>query len=197
MSRAPRAVRRAVMQVHALHVQMDMSRLVALRLAQSATRAASPAERTRGLARRVPADTTSPAAHARPASLTAGASRASRAVRAARLQPAALVLFSATSWGWCWAPLLTSLWVCLHGSSCHAYPYLPAGCVAWWQSAPEAVSRTLPPLHAEPCLQALTMHLIYCPHLSESSCCRHTIPRLTARPRMAGLRDIQAQLEVS
>ncbi|ESU45212.1 Variant-specific surface protein, partial [Giardia duodenalis] len=44
------------------------------------------------------------------------------------------------------ASLLTSLCVPLHCCSCHTYRQPPAGCVTWWQSAPEAVTRTpLPP----------------------------------------------------
>ncbi|ESU43470.1 Variant-specific surface protein, partial [Giardia duodenalis] len=35
-----------------------------------------------------------------------------------------------------WPHLLTYLWVCLHCCSCHTYRQPPAGCAAWWQSAP-------------------------------------------------------------
>ena len=100
-SRAPRAARRAAMQTHVLTMRMDMSRLAALRLAQSATRAASPAKPKPLSARRAPADTTRLAqllALVHLVSPTTEASRASRAVRAARLQPAALAPSSATSW---------------------------------------------------------------------------------------------------
>ena len=96
-----RAARRAAMQIHALTMQMDMSRLAALRLAQRATRAASPAKPVPLNARRAPADTTrlpQEMVSARPVSLAAGVSRASAAVRAAQLHRPARASSSTTSW---------------------------------------------------------------------------------------------------
>ena len=173
-SRAPRAARCAVLPMHALTVRMDMSSLTTH--AQSATRAASPAKPKPLSARRAPADTTRlrQEAHAHPASLTAEASLASRTVRAARLQPAALVLFSATSWGMAAGPLSSRphAYVCTAARVTRiAIPLLGAshgGRVPFG-----AVSRAPLPLHAKPCrptCRGLTVHLDCCPRLSGCSC---------------------------
>ena len=58
----------------------------------------------------------------------------------------------------CWSSLLMCLWACLHCCSCHKYRQPPIGCVTWWQSSPEAVSRAPLPLHAEPCRPPASTH---------------------------------------